>query len=111
MQYLIRVRPEPAGQFTAEAVGIPEARATATTGDLAIQQVKIMLNEWLASGELVEVEVSGENSLLKWIGWAKDDPLYQDYLDELARLKKEDLEQTLREYEKECSDSSSTPTT
>ena len=70
-----------------------------------------MLNEWLASGDLVEVEVSAENSLLKWAGWAKDDPLEQEYLEELARMKREDLERTLREYDQECSGSSSTPTT
>jgi hypothetical protein len=47
-------------------------------------------------------------------GWAKDDPLEQEFLNELARLRQEDLDRTLREYEREdqgCSDSTSTPST
>jgi hypothetical protein len=34
-------------------------------------------------------------------GWARDDLLEQDFLEELARMRQEDLERTLREYEQE----------
>ena len=47
-------------------------------------------------------------------GWARDDALEQEFLDDLARFRQEDLERTLREYEREdqgCSATSSTPTT
>lgn len=112
MHHLILVRPEPPGQFTAQAVGISEARATATTKEAAIQQVRGLLTDWLASGQLVSVDVLGENSLLKYAGHIDpNDPLEQEYMEELARFRREDLERTLREYGPECSDSSSTPTT
>jgi hypothetical protein len=47
-------------------------------------------------------------------GWAHDDILEIEFLDELARLRQDDLERTLREDAEEdagCSSTSSTPTT
>jgi predicted RNase H-like HicB family nuclease len=115
MHQLVKVRPEPPGQYTAHVVGLPEIQATAATREEAIQQVRHVLSEWLASGQLVSVEIPQENPLLKWFGHADpNDPLEKEYLEDLARFRQEDLERTLREYEEEdrrCSDSSSTPTT
>ena len=112
MQYPILVREEPSGQFTAQAVGIPEARVTAATKKAALDQVQAMLTKWVESGELTTVELPEPNLLLQWAGWVDpNDPLEQEYLEELARMKREDLEQTLRELDQECPDSSSTPTT
>ncbi len=111
MKLFVIVRAAPSGQFTAQVPGISELEATATTKEEAIQAVRKLLSEWLASGQLVPVELPVENPWLKFAGWAKDDPDYEMYLEELARAKKEDLERTLREYDQECSDSSSTPTT
>jgi len=47
-------------------------------------------------------------------GWAANDQLEQEFLDDLARMRREDLERTLREDEEQaqgCSGISSTPTT
>jgi hypothetical protein len=111
-QHWVVVRPEPPGQFTAQVVGLPELRASAGTREEALQQVRALLSEWLSSGQLVSIEMPRENPLLQFQGHLDPaDPLEQEYLDELARLHREDLERTLREYDPECSDSSSTPTT
>ena len=40
-----------------------------------------------------------------------NDPLEKEFVEELARARQEDLEETIREDEQECRDSSSTPTT
>ncbi len=40
-----------------------------------------------------------------------NDPIEQEFVEELARRRREDLEQTLREESQECSNSFSTPTT
>jgi hypothetical protein len=67
----------------------------------------------LSSGQLVALPVA-PTLPPRAPGWARDDPLEQEFLEELARRRQEDLEQTLREYEEEdrgCSDTSSTPTT
>ncbi|HTU21057.1 MAG TPA: hypothetical protein VMG10_23595 [Gemmataceae bacterium] len=112
----VAVRPEAAGQFTAQVVGIAELRATAASREEAIEQVRVCILEWIATGQLVPVEVlPKEHPVLRFYGWKDpNDPEEQVYLQELARLKAEDLERTLREYAEEdqqCSGSSSTPTT
>jgi hypothetical protein len=104
MRYFILVRPEPAGQFTAQAVGLPEARATAATKPAAVQQVQALLAQWVASGDLLSVEVPQENRALLWAGHAKDDPYHELYLEEIQRYRQE-VDQ------RQCSSTSSTPIT
>jgi hypothetical protein len=109
---LVLVRPTPAGQFTAQVVGIPELSATAASREDALTHVRTLLQGWVDSGQLVMVDVSPKPSLLQWFGHADpQDPLEQEYLAELAKAKKEDLERTLKEMDQECSNSCSTPTT
>ena len=50
-------------------------------------RIRELLNERIASGELVAIELAGENPWLKYAGWAKDDPYYHIYLEELAKEK------------------------
>lgn len=110
--HLVRVCPEPPGQFTAEVVGLPELRACAATREEAIQVVRARLAEWLASGQLALIEVPPTNPLLQWSGHVgPNDPLQKEFLEDLERFRREDLERTLREDDQECSSSSSTPTT
>ena len=111
IQHLVTVRPEPAGQFTAQAAGLPDVCATATTREEALDRIQGMLQGLLASGELVPLEVQAANPLLNWVASDPNDPDEKAYLEELARDRQEDLEQTLRELDQECSNSSSTPTT
>jgi hypothetical protein len=71
----------------------------------------------LPEGARVEIhlltdEVGNANPLLHYRGHTDpNDPLEKEFVEELARIKREDLERTLREDELECSNSSSTPTT
>src|SRR5258708_6554214 len=109
---LVVVRPQPPDEYTAEVVGIPEIRSTAASREEAIQEVQRLLKQWQDSGQLVLVEVQ-LNKSLECGRPARDpnDPLEKEFLEDLARFRQEDLERTLREYDAECSDSSSTPTT
>lgn len=112
VQHYVVVRLEPRGQFTAQLVGLPELRATAATREESLRQVRAMLSEWLASGQLVSIEVPCMNPLLSFSGHLDpNDALEQEFVEELARLRQEDLERTLREDDQKCSSSSSTPTT
>jgi hypothetical protein len=111
---LVQVRQEGPGRYTAEVVGLPALRATADTREEALDQVRDAAARWLASGELVPLTIPSRLPSHKPAGWAKDDPLEQEFLEDLARRRQEDLEQTLRGYEGEdhgCSGTSSTPTT
>ena len=112
LQHWIVNRPEASGQFTAQVVGLPELSATAPTREAAIEQVRAMLRDWVATGRLVSVEVPVANPLLHFTGHLDpNDPLEQEFVKELARLRQEDLEQTLREDDQECSSATSTQTT
>lgn len=112
LQHWVVGQIEPSGQFTAQVVGIPELRATAATRAEAIEQVRVMLGKWLATGQLMSVDVPCPNPLLHFQGHLDpNDPLGQVFLEELARRRREDLGHTLLEDDQECSSSSSTPTT
>src|SRR2546421_12847195 len=102
LHHLVVVRPEPPGQFTAEAVGLPEIRATCPDRDEAIKRVRLALCEWLTSGRLVAVELPPQTPQVQLSGWLDpNDPLEKEFVEFLARSRQEDLERTLREYEAE----------
>jgi hypothetical protein len=111
-QHWVIIRPEPPGQITAQVLGLPELRATASTREEAMQQVRVLLSQWLAAGQLVPLAVPGPNPLLNFSGHLDpNDLLEQEFVNEMARRHQEDLECTLREDDPECSNSSSTPIT
>jgi hypothetical protein len=112
IQHWVVVRPDPPGQYTARAAGLPDVAATAATRDEALHRVQELLSALLASGQLVPLEVRPANPLLQAFGRTDaNDPHEQAYLEELARVRQEDLERTLRELDQPCSNSSSTQTT
>ncbi len=111
---LVRVSLDPTGQFTAQLPGISELSATAVTREQAVAELRRMVGEWLASGQLAPLQLQTPTSLLKPPGWARNDPLEQEFLKDLSDQRQADLERTLSEYEQEdrpCSSSSSIPTT
>jgi hypothetical protein len=109
--HLVRVRSEPDGRFTAEAVGLSEVKVTAERREVAIQHVEAILNDMLARGELVAVSVPLANPLRNLPKIDPNDPDEQEFLRFLEKRRQEDLEERLRELDAECSDTSSTPTT
>jgi hypothetical protein len=90
------IRPEPTGQFTAHVVGIPEVRATAARRDEALQQIGAMLAQWLARGQLTPLTLPREELLRDWPGHDPSDPLEQEFLADLERSRREDLESLSR---------------
>src|SRR5882724_2065533 len=105
-------RTDASGDFTVQVVGVPELQATATTRAEAIQRIRALLSEWLASGQLMSIDLPSPNPLLHFSGHLDpSDPVEQEFVEELARRRREDLEQTLREEGQECPNSSSIPTT
>ena len=111
---LVQVRQEGSGLYVAEVIGLPESTATAASAEEAVAQVRDRLAQGLAAGKLVFLTVPSLPPQKKPTGWAKDDRLEQEFLEDLARMRQEDLERTLREDEQGdagCSNTSSTPTT
>jgi len=106
---LVQLQIDPAGSFTARVPGIPELSATAATREEAVGQLRHAVVEWLSSGRLASLQLSTPTVPLKPPRLAEDDPLEQEFLQELARQRQADLERTLHEYEQEdraCSNSS-----
>ncbi len=112
--HLIQLRTGPTGQFIAQVPGVSELTVTAPMREEAIEELRRAILDWIASGKLVALQVPCSTTPLKPPGWASNDPLEQELLDELTKMRQADLERTLGEYEQEdgaCSSSSSTPTT
>jgi predicted RNase H-like HicB family nuclease len=105
--HLVAVRPEPPGQYTAQVLSLPAICATAATEEEAIAQVRRVLAEWLATARWVQIDVpvpTAGHPLLKFAGHAKEDPDFEEYLEEIRRYRQE-------VDEREWPHSSSTPTT
>ncbi len=112
--YLIRVQAPSPGHFTAEAVGLPELRAIADTREAAIEQVRTMLDQRLASGELVVVTPSGNGGTLqprrRFAGHAKDDPDFDQYLQEIRRFRERaDQQQCFTSSDRSATETTSRP--
>lgn len=99
----IIVRPEPAGQFTAQPLGVPEIRVTASSVQAALEKAQAALARWSGSIHWLAVASNG-SCALHAAGHAKDDPDFDQYLEEIERYRRE-------ADECECSNSSSTPIT
>ncbi|MFI5457817.1 MAG: hypothetical protein ACHRXM_20445 [Isosphaerales bacterium] len=109
---LIQVRPVPAGQFTAQLVGAADLQATAATREEAIEQLRGLLQEQVNLGLLLAIELPRENPLMRWFGHAKDDPTFDDYLNEIRKFREEvDRREGQDSDPGECPDTSLTPTT
>ena len=104
---LVRIHQPAPGTYIAEVVGLPEVRATAASSQHAVEEVLARLEQWLSTGQLVQVEVRPPAPTPR----DPNDPLEQEFLEDLERNRREDLERTLKEYDPQCSSSSSTPTT
>jgi hypothetical protein len=109
------VRPAGSGGYTAGVLGLPEVRATGATEPQALQAVLKSLEEWLTTTRWVQVRVPQTGPgppVTQHAGFVDPtDPDQQEYLELLKKMREEDRERTLREYQEECSGSSSTPTT
>lgn len=109
---LVRIRAEPEGHFTAQLPGIAELHATAATREVAVEQLRALIRQQLDAGALVLVEMPPENPLMSLFGHARDDPYFEDYLNEIRKFREEmDRRDDHGSDPGECSHISSTPTT
>lgn len=109
---MIRVRPEPAGKFTAQVVGLPDVQVTAHSREEAIKRLRLELCNLAISGELVSIDVPAANPLLRFVGSALDDPDYEEHLEDVRREREKlNVIPDYDEMDPPCSDISSTPTT
>lgn len=90
MQYPIIIRAREGDQIEAEPVGIPELKSVARTEQEAIEQVGIALEQWLATGKVIQIDVPGIGTGNPWVdfyGRSADDPDFEAYLAEIKRVR------------------------
>jgi predicted RNase H-like HicB family nuclease len=68
--------------------------------DEALANLKAALDAWLSQGEIVTVEAGEpEHPWLRWAGMFKDDPTFDEFLDEIEAYRYE-----VDEAERQCAD-------
>jgi hypothetical protein len=86
---LVRVIEEPDGRFTARLVGEPDLAASGATAEQAVEQLRARLQEEVNWGRLLAIELPRQNPVFERIGYAKDDPEFEEYLEEIRKYREE----------------------
>jgi hypothetical protein len=109
---LVRVLQEPDGRFTARLLGEPDLSATAATADEAVERLRTRLQEQVNMGSLVAIELPRRKPVMERFGSARDDPTFEDYLEEIRKFREEMERLEGRDLSPdECSATFLTPTT
>lgn len=109
---LVRVGQEPDGRYTAGLLGAPDLQATAATPEEAVELLRARLQEEVNMGRLVPIELPQRNPAMERVGYAKDDPEFEGYLEEIRKYRREVDRREGRFLDSdECSDTSLTPIT
>ena len=72
------------GHFVATLVGVPEVRVTAPSREIALAEMRVILQQRMSQGELVFLDLEPEG-ILAMAGKYRDDPTIQDICDEIYR--------------------------
>ena len=104
MQYQVLVQNLPDGLFSAFVIGVPDLVVEGASVEEALNKAKLLLKERLAHGQLFTIEVEepaatpAANPLLELYGSLRDDPTFDDWMDEIANYRRElDAEERQRE--------------
>lgn len=105
MQYNIFIQNPTENHFTASVIGVPDCVAIGTTEAEALDQAKILLEEQLAKGKIVTVDLllndgatvdpqfqgnrrrQGDFSSLPGYGVFKDDLTFDDFVERMAEYR------------------------
>ena len=103
MQYQVLVQNQTQNGFVASVIGIPGCDSEGRTKEEAVAAVKAALAEKLTQSELITIDMdlpsvsATEHPLLKHFGRFKDDPTFDDNLEEIAKYRRElDAEEEAR---------------
>ncbi|MBD1925503.1 hypothetical protein H6F74_04275 [Trichocoleus sp. FACHB-90] len=95
--YHVLLKNEPEGGVSATLLGWPECKAMGKTPQDAVSRLQDMVNALLAEAEIIPVKIrstQSDNPWLKLAGKYKDDPLFDEFLENIAAYRRElDTEQ------------------
>ena len=86
---LVQVRQEPDGLFTAQVLGGADLQATGATLEEAVEQLRALLQVQVNRGALLSIELPLQDPVMSRFGWARDDPTFDEYLEEIRKFREE----------------------
>lgn len=91
MQYQIFVQNRSQQHFVASIIGMPNLVAEGRTEAEAIENAKIALEEQLATGKLVTIDVPlvDNSASMKYAGIFEHDASFDDFVNHLAKIREE----------------------
>jgi predicted RNase H-like HicB family nuclease len=98
MKYIVFVKPEPEGGYVANVLGWSLGQAHGETETEAVEQARAMLENALATGKFVSIEIQpeaeGDRRSPAWwqshvVGRLADDPTAAEWMEEMARIRQE----------------------
>jgi predicted RNase H-like HicB family nuclease len=95
MRYQALVENLPNGQFSASVIGFSDIVAEGATLEEALSKVRAPLEERLAAGRLFTIEaedapmVTATNPWIETHGSLRDDPAFDDWVEEIAKYRRE----------------------
>ena len=95
MQYQVLVQNLPDGLFSAFVIGVPDIVAEGATAEEALNNAKTLLRERLATSILFTIEIDEApagvvaNPWLETHGVLRDDTTFDDWVEELAKYRRE----------------------
>jgi predicted RNase H-like HicB family nuclease len=95
LQYQVLVQNLPDGLFSAFVIGVPDIVAEGATEEEALDKATTLLKERLATGKLFTIEVDEipnggvANPWLDTHGALRDDPTFDDWVEEIAKYRRE----------------------
>jgi hypothetical protein len=96
--YDILLEVQPDGTHQASVLGWADCRVIAATAAEAVNQVKELLSDRMAKGQIVRVEIprsdspeisNPENPWIKFSGIFKDDPIFDEVLNDIEQYRQE----------------------
>lgn len=88
----VLVQPSSEKGYTAAVLGWPDLAVEAQTKEEALEKLRAELTRRLAKGEIVSLEiepVNGEHPWMKFAGMWKDEPMFDEVLEEIKAYREE----------------------
>jgi len=92
MTLSIFVQPSIGNGYTAKVLGWPEIIVAGETKEEALEKIKSAIDLRLGEGEIIRLQYeppTKEHAWMKFAGMWKDDPTFDDFLDEIRAYREE----------------------
>ncbi len=93
MKYRVLIHQQAEDNFTASVFELPTLVAQGKTEEEALSGVQATLTDYLSRSKIVTLEVEAhpvyKNALLQHAGCLKDDPSFDEFMEEMQRYRRE----------------------